>query len=190
MLRSATAEYHLRLEQSLPLMSPRLTIGDYAALVDRFYGFVEPLEAVLWDIPGLAAIGMHKAERGKVHLLVNDLGAMGRAPGTLKDLPRVQCLPQLDNISDALGVLYVMEGSTLGGQVIRRRLEQTLGIGTTTGAAYFASYGSAAGAHWREYLNVLSESESYSDASRVVAAAVDTFAILQQWLVGHRIPDQ
>ena len=47
-------------------------------------------------------------------------------------------LPDLQGVQEALGCLYVVEGSTLGGQVIARHLRQTLGVDPRCGGSFFA----------------------------------------------------
>ena len=54
-----------------------------------------------------------------------------------------------------MGCLYVLEGATLGGVVIRRHPEQKLRLGPDNGAAFFHAYGPDTGRRWREFCGAL-----------------------------------
>ena len=53
----------------------------------------------------------------------------------------LQRIPTPNSDSLAFGCLYVMEGATLGGQVIGRHVRQTLGVTPETGGRFHAAYG-------------------------------------------------
>jgi heme oxygenase len=74
-----------------------------------------------------------------------------------------------------LGAMYVMEGSTLGGQYIARQVEKTLGLAPGRGDAYFRGYGDETGPMWRAFKAVLAEvPERHSEL--VVRSAKRVFA--------------
>ncbi len=56
----------------------------------------------------------------------------------------------LTNFDFALGCLYVLEGATLGGQVISRHLAK-LGIGPENGGRFFNGYGARTGEMWKSF---------------------------------------
>jgi heme oxygenase len=81
----------------------------------------------------------------------------------------------------ALGALYVLEGSSLGGRLILRDLR---GRGAdTTGLAFLDPYGDQTGAHWRALIAVL-EHELATEAARAeaCAGALATFALARACL--------
>jgi heme oxygenase len=45
-------------------------------------------------------------------------------------------LPVINSLGRLVGALYVLEGSTLGGQLISRQLNQHLGLTLNTGARF------------------------------------------------------
>ena len=75
-----------------------------------------------------------------------------------------------------LGRMYVMEGSTLGGQYIARHVEETLGIRPGEGNSYFRGYGDATGERWREFREVLKALPD-TETDTVIASAREMFAI-------------
>ena len=74
-----------------------------------------------------------------------------------------------------LGYLYVLEGSTLGGQVLRPLFAAALGL-DTGGLSYINSYGSAVRARWTAYkerMNALALDPA--ERAQVIEAAEDCF---------------
>lgn len=78
------------------------------------------------------------------------------------------------------GAVYVIEGSTLGGQIISRELTQSLGLHRETGASFFSSYGEDTGRRWKEFLATLADQEKNKlDPQKVVQGARDTFGFFE-----------
>lgn len=50
-----------------------------------------------------------------------------------------------------VGALYVLEGSTLGGQVIARQLAESIGVYPGKGASFFYGHGDDTQAHWEGF---------------------------------------
>ena len=120
--------------------------------------------------------------RRRMHLLQADLAALGLSAHEVAGLPACP-LPLLRNAVEALGSLYVMEGSTLGGRVIERNVERCLGFDGRHGCAYFAGYGTRTGAMWGLFLQRLDEAPA-ADAQQVTEGATATFERLARWLPG------
>jgi heme oxygenase len=79
--------------------------------------------------------------------------------------------------------MYVLEGATLGGQLMARAAQQHLGISVASGGAFFFSYGPDLGHMWKSF-GTLVQDYATSDpiANTIVAAACDTFETLDRWL--------
>jgi heme oxygenase (biliverdin-IX-beta and delta-forming) len=74
-----------------------------------------------------------------------------------------------------LGVLYVLEGSTLGGAVLRRHLASAFGL-TDAGLSYYSPYGKHPKPHWMAFSQRMDAAVTDADAAnRVIAAASETF---------------
>jgi heme oxygenase len=91
-------------------------------------------------------------------------------------------LPSLHNRARVMGCLYVLEGSTLGGQAIKRLLMDRFGTSVAEALAFFGSYGSEVGALWRGFLGCLETSGQQGDADDAANAATETFHMLESWL--------
>ncbi len=86
--------------------------------------------------------------------------------------------------------MYVLEGSTLGGTMISRRLRQSLGLhpGSGGGAQFFFSYGPQVGRMWRDFtaaLEAYSEGNAHGKDEEIVASAQATFRLHGRVAAGH-----
>lgn len=182
-LRHETSERHAGLEQRMTVMDPHLSRADYRAIVQGFFGYYAPLEARLGASPVWAELAFDFAARRKVPRLEKDLMALGQTAEELPRLPRCTELPELDTMPQVLGCLYVVEGATLGGQVITRHLMATHGITPETGGAFFAGYGAETGARWQAFGAMMTAAaERFGAADEIVASANRTFETLDRWL--------
>ncbi len=181
-LRAETAPLHIALEERLPFFSPVLDHDHYQRLLQGYYGFYQPLERRLLDSHQVPPDFL-LTERLKTATLYSDLLALGLTERKIAELPLCQSLPVIDSPEACLGVLYVLEGATLGGQVLRREIAARLDLNAASGAAFLDVYGDATGRRWREFIDYLA-TFPLDDAARqsVVSAAQTTFACFESWL--------
>ena len=173
-LRQATATLHARIESSTGLGAP-FGLAHYGHVVQAFHAFLRH-----WEPQIARALPQHLcawfAHGRRLPLLERDLAALGLRP-LQADLV---ALPPLETPAQALGSLYVLEGSALGGRVIAADVRRRLDLDAERGAAYFNGAGSATGARWREFRQHLAG--ELDDAPRshpcAVRGAVDTFESL------------
>lgn len=176
-LRAETRTQHEEMEAVFALPGDREQHREWCAI---FLGFLAPLEerlAATWgrEHPFLAG------RLGKAAWLREDLLALGLNPAAIEALPRCTELPAIDTPEKALGVLYVFEGSTLGGQLISRHLENVVGLKDGVGYRYFRSYGPEVGRRWKAFGALLLQHSNPRADPEIVAAANDTFARLYAW---------
>jgi heme oxygenase (biliverdin-IX-beta and delta-forming) len=177
MLRAATAAAHAAIEELVGL-GHDFDIAHYRRVLRGFDAFLhawEPLVARSLP-PPLAQWFEPRRRSGAVR---RDLLALGIA---VPPPARLQLV--LPGTAAALGSLYVLEGSALGAQVIAPRLQRLLGLDARNGAAYFAGWGAATGARWREFRERLEATVGPDDRDRAQAAggAIATFDALSMVL--------
>ena len=178
-LRAGTAELHIALEKRLPFFSDTLDTPAFERLMQAYYGFYQPLEQALLA-SGAIPDDFNLLPRLKADTLRADLRALG---ATADDLPLCEDLPVIDSSAASLGVLYVLEGATLGGQILRREIAARLNLDADNGAAFLDVYGAATGRRWREFIEYLSNRPmAASERAAVVSAAQITFSCFEQWL--------
>ena len=171
-LRAETAVAHEQLESRLNAVGLTGKREDYGWLLSCFLSLYRPLEAALRRLDWVGT-DLDLATRRKSHWLEHDLRVLGHEPGAIADW---QHLPNLMTIHEGLGALYVIEGASLGGQVISRWLTKELGIDRENGGRFFASYGERTGEMWRSFLEVLESSARLSaHASIIERSAHNTF---------------
>ena len=180
-LRSETRDQHLAIEAVVPLSRPGLTRQRYVAYLEALLGFYTPLEERLGRLSCWSALGFDHGARRKLPLLTQDLAALGGRD----EVTLCTTLPALETAAQALGCLYVIEGSTLGGRTLVRRVRETLG--SSTGTAFLDAYGDQTGPRWRAMKDtIVSFAASSGCEDEVVASARSTFAALTGWLAAHQ----
>jgi len=143
------------------------------------FGFVEPLEHLL--VEELGRSNLLVAGRLKTSWLSEDLHNHGLTSAQIALLPRCKALPPLDSDAKILGVCYVMEGSTLGGQMISQHIESKLGLKNGVGYRYFRSYGPEVGRRWQDFRALLLQQSNPRIDDEIVASADETFRRLRLW---------
>jgi heme oxygenase len=178
-LRTDTATEHAAVEAALDLLDADLTAVRLAEVLARMHGFWCSAEAGLdaWAAAQpAAAAGVQWADRRRAHLFAADLAALGAGPAAQR--PQLPAVPGTDA---ALGRLYVLEGSTLGGVFIDRHLAGLPELAGTSLRA-FSPYGERTGAMWHGFRAATrAHVAAGGDAGRIVAAARQTFAVLAAW---------
>jgi heme oxygenase len=181
-LKHETASSHEALERALDLTRPTLTREEYIELLRAFRGFVGP-----WETALRLALPVHlqsfAREREKTALLDADLQFMTSADTAAStSAPVCTALPMLDSTARALGSMYVMEGSTLGGRFIAPAMAKRFGLSGREGVTYFDPYEGHTGSMWNGFKQRVSEELNESDADAVVLSARQTFDALRAWL--------
>ncbi len=191
-LKEQTAEQHQRLEIKLDILARLSSPQGYKSLLERFYGFYRPLEIHLGTVMCLPGSLSNFTARRKTPLLEKDLLFLELSERDLAQLPQCQKLPTVESEAQAFGCLYVLEGATLGGQIISKYVADKLGYESERGATFFKSYGAEVRAMWCGFVQALREYATAHDADdEVVAAAVDTFDKFDQWLcVGESLDER
>ncbi|MNB74311.1 Heme oxygenase [compost metagenome] len=186
-LRAGTAELHIALEKRLPFFSDTLDTQAFVRLMQAYYGFYLPLENALLRSDAIPA-DFDLTPRLKALTLRTDLHALGVSAEALQNLPQCEQLPVIDSSAACLGVLYVLEGATLGGQILRREISTRLGLEADNGAAFLDIYGAATGRRWRDFIEYLgSRPMSAAERGAVVTAAQTTFSCFERWLESREV---
>jgi heme oxygenase len=175
-LRHETSAAHRQLEAGMGFDLHKPDLDQALAMLRGFYAVLRVLEpAMLRLVPSSLAQG-----RAKLNLLHRDLLALGMSE---PDITAVTSpggwLPR--SHAAALGALYVMEGSTLGGKLIVKALRR-LPEWPIEGQCYFDPYGGETGTMWKSFQLYL-DGVPKADGDEVVDAADRTFALLHDWMV-------
>ncbi len=184
-LREETRELHSRIETNplhRAIVDGTVTGESYRLLLEKMHGVHQTFELCASVRPEWSQFEFDFEERRKIPLLDRDLAALGAGPA----LPRLPAAP-LPLVGASfpylLGYLYVLEGSTLGGQILSRLLAQHLGLTPACGAAYFTAYGAQAGARWKACQELLTRAAADPGSEdALVEGARDAFVQIDGWL--------
>ena len=177
-LRAATASSHQGLEDALDWRARVATLPGYRALLARFHGFHAAYEPAI----GLAlADEAFWGPRRRFAALAADLAHLGMPDAEIATLPRPSAVTFADEAA-AMGALYVLEGSTLGGQVIGRHIGAVHGL-TQAGLAYYRAHGRQTGVMWNAFRARLDRLSGDPEAeAAALATGTATFDALRIWL--------
>jgi heme oxygenase len=178
-LKVETRQAHDRIEAAIDLDRRIASRDAYRDLLARFYGFHKAWES---EAAAMAPDRDFFQSRCKTQLLARDLETLGLESDDIIRLPQCQPLMPLPAPEAVLGSMYVVEGSTLGGAIIAREVENRLGLTAETGCAYFRSYGRDVAAMWKSFGAKLLEASSPEADDLIVGAAQETFNVMHDWL--------
>lgn len=176
-LKESTAEMHEQLESLVSVLDESGTIDSYKVLIARFFVLYRAIEGAL-PAEELRAKGYDLSVRAKLPSLEKDISALGIESS--EDLAGIAEPLSIDirSLDRAFGAAYVLEGATLGGQVISRHLDAALGIGPANGGAFFNSYGKEVGPMWKEFgAAITAFAEAGADNAAIIEGAKDTFEL-------------
>lgn len=182
-LRQQTQRDHQALEKDLvrkikSVQSPEEYI-DLLYLMHGFYAAMErQLDGFLSDVAGLD-FGL----RRKAEWILNDIDHFGNIGSS----PSCERLPEITSFSSALGAMYVLEGSTLGGHVIAKILKQQLGTDSDDGLSFFRSYGSETAVMWDRFRRYLDRPYTDVERSQIIRGAKDTFVCFRNWIQQYEL---
>ena len=179
-LKLETSAIHAQLESRVDIRNRVRTKAGYRALLEAFYGVCCPLELKMETseiVPWLPDIG----RRMRTSSLRLDLRVLGNNHPEALPLASV---PTLRSLAEKFGCLYVLEGSTLGGQLISREINSRLQYTPENGCAYFASHGPEIGSMWRKFREAIEAFGSANPESHesIIRSAVFTFGLFADWI--------
>jgi heme oxygenase len=181
MLRSLTSEHHAHIE-TVPalakLLDPDLERADYAGVLVKLLSFHASLEAKIRVALSPTSSARTLLDNGRIMNLQADLQWLGVHPASAS-----VSVPVIETHAAALGALYVVEGSGLGGRVIARSLSRHLGLRHGHGASFYDGMTAEdSRARWKLLCDALEASDGPSCDQDMVRAAQETFSTLDHTL--------
>ncbi len=176
MVREATRHSHEQLEAGFPARS--WDAVQHAFLLERLLGMHLPLEAALDRLWLAGGLEVSWPPRRRAHLIQADLRAVGRTPAQVAAIPRCPGLPLPTTTTQAWGVLYLLDGATLGGAVIRRA---AVAAGVPAAACRSLRGEPGAPVRWRETARAI-DALPPARADECARWAAATFEAVGPWL--------
>lgn len=151
---------------------------DYVRVLELFYSYFGGLEKKVETVGDLN-LPDHPLRRKK-EAIADDILLLD---GTLPELTPEQHLPKIENKLQALGALYVMEGSTLGGIYISKMIAKQLNIEDGKALSFFDGYGEQTENMWNAFKSRLDEQVvKLEEQTTVIQAANETFMQFKSWI--------
>jgi heme oxygenase len=185
-LKAETAQLHRETEQVSygdKIMSGRLTPAEYTEMIEKNYimhALVEKALAAYAPLQNIENLDIDK--RYKTPSLVNDMNLLGQA---LPSLPVVDIT--INSLEEALGMMYVLEGATLGGSYILKALLRTESMSAVKEYNYYGVYGDLIGPYWKNFQQVLlSNITTKEQEDQTIAAASKAFELFKNIFSGNQ----
>ncbi len=182
-LKSETAAAHASIEQRLRIARATPSLSDYRNYLLAMYGFTAPIEQRLRSLSAGLDSELELERRCKSGLIARDLAALDERMNAGANSPALcGALPENRDATEALGTLYVLEGSTLGARWLLRHLQP---LALDDCCAYLRSYGDALGAMWEKMRRgLVRHAELHPErVPDLIEAAKETFQKLDAWCV-------
>ncbi|WP_153801186.1 biliverdin-producing heme oxygenase [Foetidibacter luteolus] len=182
-LKEETKAAHQSLEKAMVVYIRKVqTEEQYVRLLQLFYGFYRPLEERIARYVDDSIMPEFNS-RAKTGRLLNDMDN-----GAADDNILAVDLPVIESLAAALGAMYVLEGSTLGGEYIAKMLASQSGIKDSR-LSFFNSYGNKRMEMWAGFIETINSYGNDSNISRqVVDSASQTFLKFKSWLIAFYTP--
>lgn len=179
-LKEYTRPDHMALEKILMTRVDKInSSADYVRLLSLLYGYYQSLELSISPYLEDSAVSDYTNRRKAFYLLED----MRHHSNEEMIHPLCQHIPDVQSYYAALGVLYVLEGSTLGGKIISKMISGKLH--TLAGFNFFTCYGDRAGMMWSVFKTYLNRSFTMCQEKEVLQAAQQTFVTFKLWLDTH-----
>ncbi len=174
-LKSATESLHRSVETtpiSKAIMSPLLTQDEYVQYLYKMYLIHSNVEQLVF--PTVNTVINDVIARVKTPFLVSDMARLGKkADANVHSLLDDE---YRNNLNFNVGLLYVTEGSVLGGLYILKHVKQTLGAATP--GSFLNVYGDKTGTIWKNFIEQLNQHASKiteEESNEIIAGALYGF---------------
>ncbi|OEY96389.1 biliverdin-producing heme oxygenase [Acinetobacter qingfengensis] len=175
-LKIETSHEHDRMEQLMEKAQVFANRHNYAQHTLAQYYFQQDIENLY--------------QHNEVEQIIPDLDVRGRSQAALQDLQDLGLEPQSSEIAteqvgypEALGWIYVSEGSTLGAAFLFKEAQAKLGLSAEFGARNLAAYPEGRMRVWKRFKQALDDANfSKEDQDKVIEGALEGFARFGQLL--------
>lgn len=170
-IKAATKEAHQKLEKTVVLRLKDIrSAADYAEVLKCFYVYFNAIELAIAPFITTSLLPDYPQRRNSSYIK-HDIEELGESVNELPN-PKV---PSIYNEITALGALYVLEGSIMGGPYIVEMLKK---YGMDKGFSFFSGYGEDTGRMWGNFTAVMNQTvKSSEDEAAMISTADETFSL-------------
>ncbi|GIW23011.1 MAG: hypothetical protein KatS3mg068_2018 [Candidatus Sericytochromatia bacterium] len=116
----------------------------------------------------------------KIPLLLKDMYNFNISIDEIKSIELCNDLPNCDTLENILGTLYVIEGATLGGEIVAKKLENIF----KKEIYFFNSYKENIREMWKSFCNVLNDyaKNNIDKEEEIIKSSENTYFKFNEWL--------
>lgn len=172
--------FHLYLKQTIqkahqeldkqPILSALqgdVSVEEYGNALAALHGFYANVEKNVMTFFANETIFFDYQSRLKTPLLEHDLKMLGKTPF----VPKIE-FPTPKNVAELVGMIYVLEGSTMGGQFLAQK------IGNKFPIHFFTGYGANTAQKWQEFWAFANSVCTVEEYDAVAKMAILLFELL------------
>jgi heme oxygenase len=176
-LKKRTSDAHQALETKLLTVIRNIkSTGDYVRFLKLMYGYYAAIEERLSDyVPHMGIANRRTSGR-----LLNDI----RNYETSSEVSLCTDLPLIDSFPAALGSMYVVEGSTMGGPIIARMIATQLGLNDNTTLTFFSGHPGTYQS-WNAFKENFARPFAENEKHSLIHTANHTFFTFSNWIDQH-----
>ena len=176
-VKALTSPAHQALEKYLVKIIRQISsVEDYKRLLMLFYGYYKPVESLIeahLRNSSPVPVQIRKSER-----LFSDISEID---GQEAIIPLATKLPALQNHTQALAALYVLEGSTLGGKYILQMVRKQIDLPDGTADAFLSGHGINTEVNWECFKDFLDDEIISTEDHIFLETVNDTFHQFYHW---------
>lgn len=177
-IRRATQPMHEALDKTMtPHIESIQSTEEYIQLLTAFYGFFKPMYDKIDEHLQTSFLPDYGTRRKPVDILKNLVTLHYNYPIQIFSTN----LPTIENNAAAFGALYVLEGSTLGGLLIKKMIAAQTGLHDEQ-LSFFEGYGKQTRERWNRFIDAVNALPTHSNEEQTIKAASDTFAQFSNWI--------
>lgn len=177
-LHTATKPAHRALERNLNLLQKPVSAARIERALKKFLGFHLVWESGFSNSEVFTQLMMN---RGRARLAASDLEALGLSHEEIARVPVSEAAAALHRSAEiTMGSLYVMEGSTLGGEVIAKALRAETWL-PAQGLQYFSPPNRDARSDWNELKTWAETRFAPATWDLIEQGAQETFSLMNTW---------
>lgn len=173
LLKNYTAKQHKNVEKLNFLGNNEVTRLKYVHFLIVFYKIVKPLEETVND-RFAKIIGDNFLTNFRTKLLERDLISL---QVDTKHIKNSAFLPNLDNVFDCIGSLYVLEGSVLGGNLLYKKIIAELGEKFKKHVSFLQEFNQENMRQWNKFTKYLEtfNNDKNENKLQIILAAENMF---------------
>jgi len=183
LLRGQTNQLHAQLTRHsllAPVLSDPPSRERYILVLKKLWGWQKAMEREIESRFDWEKFDYGFETRRKAELIEYDLRILGEE-NSISDIPECVDLPDLSSPAKILGATYVLEGQTLGAQLLYSNLNHGLNLDAESGCKFLQCYGPDPMPKWIEFGQFMDKASAGLSDDEMVHSAQQTFNKLNTW---------